>query len=130
MRNVNAETNKSNIGSGKRGLTALLIAQFMGAANDNILKMLLSFAVVNGIWQGKLGQGGQGLIALCLFVPFIFFSGWAGPLADRHSKRTNYVSKHTTIPGRMLLNRRKIRIKNIKTMVVLLALHVGPYHPC
>ena len=88
MRNVNAETNKSNIGSGKRGLTALLIAQFMGAANDNILKMLLSFAVVNGIWQGKLGQGGQGLIALCLFVPFILFSGWAGPLADRHSKRT------------------------------------------
>jgi len=71
-----------------RGLTALLVAQFMGAANDNILKTLLGFAVVRGMWEGKLGEGGQGLIALCLFVPFILFSGWAGPLADRYSKRT------------------------------------------
>jgi acyl-[acyl-carrier-protein]-phospholipid O-acyltransferase/long-chain-fatty-acid--[acyl-carrier-protein] ligase len=72
----------------RRGLTALLIAQFMGAANDNILKTLLGFAVVRGMWAGKLGEGGQGLIALCLFVPFILFSGWAGPLADKHSKRS------------------------------------------
>jgi len=71
-----------------RGLTALLVAQFMGAANDNILKTLLGFAVVRGMWEGKLGEGGQGLIALCLFVPFILFSGWAGPLADRYSKRS------------------------------------------
>jgi len=72
----------------RRGLSALLIAQFMGAANDNILKTLLGFAVVRGMWAGKLGEGGQGLIALCLFVPFILFSGWAGPIADRYSKRT------------------------------------------
>ena len=72
----------------KKGLTALLVAQFMGAANDNILKAILGFAVITeGIWAGKLGEGGQGLIALCLFVPFILFSGWAGPFADRHSKR-------------------------------------------
>ena len=61
----------------------------MGAANDNILKALLGFAVVKGgMWAGSLGQGGQGLIALCLFIPFVLFSGWAGPLADRYSKRT------------------------------------------
>ena len=72
----------------RRGLTALLVAQFMGAANDNILKTLLGFAVIRGMWEGKLGEGGQGLIALCLFVPFILFSGWAGPIADRYSKRT------------------------------------------
>ena len=72
----------------RRGLTALLIAQFMGAANDNILKTLLGFAVVRGMWEGKLGEGGQGLIALCLFVPFVLFSGWAGPIADRYSKRS------------------------------------------
>jgi acyl-[acyl-carrier-protein]-phospholipid O-acyltransferase/long-chain-fatty-acid--[acyl-carrier-protein] ligase len=75
-------------GNRKNGLSALLVAQFMGAANDNILKTLLSFAVVRGIWEGRLGEGGQGLVALCLFVPFILFSGWAGPLADRYSKRT------------------------------------------
>jgi MFS family permease len=72
----------------RHGLSALLISQFMGAANDNILKTLLGFAVVRGMWEGKLGEGGQGLIALCLFVPFIVFSGWAGPIADRYSKRS------------------------------------------
>ena len=73
----------------KRGLTALLVAQFMGAANDNILKALLGFAVIKGgMWAGLLGEGGQGLIALCLFVPFVVFSGWAGPIADKFSKRS------------------------------------------
>ncbi len=81
------KNNITNTGK-KRGLTALLIAQFMGAANDNILKTLLSFAVVRGMWGGNLGEGGQGLVALCLFVPFILFSGWAGPLSDRYSKKT------------------------------------------
>ncbi len=83
---INSQTCK--LVQSHRGLTALLIAQFMGAANDNILKTLLGFAVVRGMWEGKLGEGGQGLIALCLFVPFILFSGWAGPLADRYSKRS------------------------------------------
>ena len=78
--------------STKRGLVSLLVAQFMGAANDNILKTLLSIAVVRGMCEGKLGEGGQGLIALCLFVPFIIFSGWAGPLSDKFSKRTIAVS--------------------------------------
>jgi MFS family permease len=83
----------------RRGLSALLVAQFMGAANDNILKTLLGFAVVRGMWAGKLGEGGQGLIALCLFVPFIIFSGWAGPIADRYSKRSiSVLMKWVEIP--------------------------------
>jgi len=89
----------------QRGLTALLVAQFMGAANDNILKTILGFAVVTGgIWEGKLGEeGGQGLIALCLFVPFILFSGWAGPVADKFSKKIISVSmKWFEIPIAMM----------------------------
>ena len=85
---LRVSTENTIVGSGNKGLIALLVAQFMGAANDNILKTLLGFFVVRGMWEGKLGQGGQGIIALCLFVPFIFFSGWAGPLADRFSKRS------------------------------------------
>jgi acyl-[acyl-carrier-protein]-phospholipid O-acyltransferase/long-chain-fatty-acid--[acyl-carrier-protein] ligase len=85
---LGVSTENTIVGSGNKGLIALLVAQFMGAANDNILKTLLGFFVVRGMWEGKLGQGGQGIIALCLFVPFIFFSGWAGPLADRFSKRS------------------------------------------
>ncbi len=83
-----APTGGGEIGGGRGGLSVLLTVQFMGAANDNILKGLLSFSVIRGIWAGRLGDGGQGLIALCLFVPFILFSGWAGPLADQQSKRS------------------------------------------
>ena len=55
------------------------------------------------MWEGKLGQGGQGLIALCLFVPFILFSGWAGPLADRYSKRSiSVLMKWVEIPLAMI----------------------------
>lgn len=86
MFEVNKDTKIAS--SGTKGLIALLVAQFMGAANDNILKMLLTFFVLRGMWEGILGTGGHAKIALCLFVPFILFSGWAGPLADRFSKRT------------------------------------------
>ncbi|MDP6601248.1 MAG: hypothetical protein QGH76_03005, partial [Phycisphaerales bacterium] len=48
------------IGGGRGGLSVLLTVQFMGAANDNILKGLLSFSVIRGIWAGRLGDGGQG----------------------------------------------------------------------
>jgi acyl-[acyl-carrier-protein]-phospholipid O-acyltransferase/long-chain-fatty-acid--[acyl-carrier-protein] ligase len=71
-----------------RGFAALLLTQFFGAVNDNLLKGVLSFAVAaGGLWAGRLGDGGQGYVGLCLTVPFIVFSGFAGQLADRISKR-------------------------------------------
>ncbi len=75
-----------------QGFLSLLSTQFLGAANDNILKQVLVFMVATGIWSGSLaegglGEGGQSLPALCLTIPFILFSGMAGQLADRFSKR-------------------------------------------
>ena len=70
------------------GFSALIVTQFFGAANDNILKGVLGFAVASGgIWAASLGEGGQGWVGLCLTLPFILFSGWAGQIADRISKR-------------------------------------------
>ncbi len=66
---------------------SLVVTQFLGAANDNILKTILVFAVVDGLWRGRLGQGGQGIVSLCMFLPFILLSGYAGQFADRNSKR-------------------------------------------
>ena len=74
----------------KRGFLALIFTQFFGAANDNILKMVLTYMVIDGAWAGKLGSGGQGIVGLCFTVPFILLSGYAGQFADRNSKR--YVS--------------------------------------
>lgn len=71
-----------------RGFLSLVATQFFGAANDNIIKGMLTFMVISGgIWEGQLGAGGQGIAGMCLSVPFILLSGYAGQLADRFSKR-------------------------------------------
>jgi len=71
-----------------RGFLSLVTTQFFGAANDNIIKGMLTFMVISGgIWEGQLGAGGQGIAGMCLSVPFILLSGYAGQLADRFSKR-------------------------------------------
>ncbi len=72
----------------KRGFLSLMATQFFGAANDNILKTVLTYMVVDGAWRGELGTGGQGLIGVCFTAPFILLSGYAGQLADRFSKRS------------------------------------------
>lgn len=72
----------------KRGFFSLTLAQFFGAANDNLLKTLLVFSVASGgVWYGPLGDGGPAYVGLCLTIPFIFLSGYAGQLADRYSKQ-------------------------------------------
>lgn len=71
-----------------RGFMSLVATQFFGAANDNIIKGVLTFMVITGgIWAGKLGPGGQAIAGMCLSVPFILLSGYAGQLADRYSKQ-------------------------------------------
>jgi MFS family permease len=83
----------------KPGFLALIVTQFFGAANDNILKGVLTFMVVDGLWSGQLGTGGQSFVGICFTVPFILLSGYAGQLADRYSKRTvSIVFKCAEIP--------------------------------
>ena len=79
---------KSNLFN--RGFLSLLVTQFFGAANDNILKGVLIYMVIDGAWAGRLGSGGQGLVSICFTLPFIVLSGYAGQFADRNSKQ--YVS--------------------------------------
>jgi acyl-[acyl-carrier-protein]-phospholipid O-acyltransferase/long-chain-fatty-acid--[acyl-carrier-protein] ligase len=70
-----------------RGFLSLIVTQFFGAANDNILKGVLIYMVIDGSWAGQLGPGGQGIISICFTLPFILLSGYAGQFADRNSKR-------------------------------------------
>lgn len=69
------------------GFIGLMITQFFGAMNDNILKVVLTFMVIDGAWKGELGDGGQGIVSVCFTVPFMLLSGFAGQVADKHSKR-------------------------------------------
>ncbi len=72
----------------KRGFLSLLASQFFGAMNDNIIKGILTFMVIDGAWAGELGKGGQGIVGVCFTIPFILLSGYAGQVADRYSKRS------------------------------------------
>jgi len=67
------------------GLTALNITQFLGAMNDNILKLLIIFFLID-----QQGDQRAGIITACagiaFVLPFLLFSAPAGCLADRYSK--------------------------------------------
>ena len=82
----------------KPGFLGLLTTQFFGAMNDNVLKGVLTFMVIDGVWEGKL-PGGQGFVGVCFTVPFILLSGFAGQVADRHSKsRVAFWAKVAEVP--------------------------------
>jgi MFS family permease len=75
------------------GMTA---TQFLGAFNDNLFKQLLlllsvpAAAAANSAGASS-ATGGEDLQWVAMFVfalPFVMFSGFAGFLSDRHSKRT------------------------------------------
>ena len=74
-----------------RGFSALMVIQFFGSMNDNILRGVITLGVATGgIWAAStLGTyGGTSVVGLCLTVPFLLFSGWGGQVADRWSKRS------------------------------------------
>ena len=86
-----------------RGFMALVLTQFFGATNDNILKGVLIYMVIDGSWTGQLGVGGQGVVSLCLTLPFLLLSGFGGQVADRHSKRNiSVLMKLAEIPIALL----------------------------
>lgn len=65
------------------GFWGLVGTQFLGAFNDNLFKQILLLLFVEIPRLGDL----QWLATLTFSVPFIVFSGYAGYLSDRYSKR-------------------------------------------
>ena len=71
-----------------RGFISLLVTQFFGVVNDNLLKQVLTFGLaMAGVWKGALGEGGHSWVAVALVLPFLLFGAIAGQLADRYSKQ-------------------------------------------
>jgi MFS family permease len=72
------------------GFLAFFWTQFLGAFNDNFLKIVVSFVALN------LATGASAnyveLIAFLFILPSALFSGYAGHLADVYSKRTILVT--------------------------------------
>ncbi|MSO50595.1 MAG: MFS transporter, partial [Acidobacteria bacterium] len=67
----------------RSGAHAFLWTQFLGAFNDNIFKIVVSFIAMD-----TLGPVDGVVFTGAVFIlPFFLFSGYAGHLADVHSKR-------------------------------------------
>jgi predicted MFS family arabinose efflux permease len=68
------------------GMTA---TQFLGAFNDNVFKQLVLLICVGYVAEHNLKSDPYQTVAQAMFaVPFVLFSGFAGWLSDRNSKRT------------------------------------------
>ena len=66
------------------GIRAFLWTQFLGAFNDNVFRIIVSFYAMRVLGPGR----GIPLAAAIFVLPFLLFSGWSGHLADAYSKRT------------------------------------------
>ncbi len=73
-----------------RSFWGLNLTQFLGAFNDNLFKQLVLLLCLDRVLSG--GRDQQGLAMILFAWPFIAFSGYAGFLSDRFSKRTIIVT--------------------------------------
>jgi MFS family permease len=73
-----------------RSFWGMTITQFLGAFNDNLFKQLVLLLSITGVDNALKGEAldSQWLPMLMFAVPFLLFTGYAGYLADRFSKRT------------------------------------------
>ena len=69
-----------------RGFQAFLSTQFLGAFNDNVFKIAVSYLAMSAA-AGSGGSGYLTAVGAVFILPFLLFSGYAGQLADRFSKR-------------------------------------------
>ncbi|MFQ5929465.1 MAG: MFS transporter, partial [Acidobacteriota bacterium] len=69
------------------GLQPFLWTQFLGALNDNVLRMVVSLLAADLAVSTGGGSGYLSLVGAVFILPFFLFSGYAGHSADVFSKR-------------------------------------------
>jgi acyl-[acyl-carrier-protein]-phospholipid O-acyltransferase / long-chain-fatty-acid--[acyl-carrier-protein] ligase len=69
------------------GLPSFLWAQFLGAFNDNLFKVIVSMLVIHLNTGASAGRD-LSFVGVIFVLPFLLCSGYAGQLADIQSKRT------------------------------------------
>ncbi len=71
----------------QKGFKSYLWAEFLAILTENIYKMTLIFLAGHLIAEGLSKNAKISIISGLFMVPFLFFSGWGGYLADRYAKR-------------------------------------------
>lgn len=70
----------------RRSIVALLHAQFLGAFNDHLFKMIVSLIAITAAIEAGAGSAYLSIVTAIYISPYILFSGYAGYLADRYDK--------------------------------------------
>jgi MFS family permease len=71
--------NKNN----KRSFWALIVSQFFGAFNDNVLKILAALLVIKWVEDPIVENNWKTVSMVVVGAPFILFSLVAGRMADK-----------------------------------------------
>ncbi|HPB99584.1 MAG TPA: MFS transporter, partial [Polyangiaceae bacterium] len=100
-----------------RSFQGHVATQFFGAFNDNLFKQLILFLAARELFPGQDKQG----IAFAVFsLPFVLFSGVAGDLSERFSKRTIIVLMKVAEIGIMLAGAVALQQRAWTAMLVVL----------
>src|SRR5713101_1046211 len=75
-------------GNWRLGFWSLIVTQFQGAFNDNALKFLVIYLIVEHDFPTAMRDKLVLLVGALFALPYILFSLAGGYLADRHSKRS------------------------------------------
>jgi acyl-[acyl-carrier-protein]-phospholipid O-acyltransferase/long-chain-fatty-acid--[acyl-carrier-protein] ligase len=86
---------------GDSSFWGMLATQFLGAFNDNLFKQLVLLLSIQAALGGASDR--QGLAMFVFAAPFLAFTGYAGYLADRLSKRSIVVACKVAEIGIMAL---------------------------
>lgn len=111
---------RSLLGDGR--FEGFLWAQFLGAFNDNVYKMIVSFTAVRMALNTATSGRYLALAGAVFIFPFILFSGYAGQLADRYSKtRILQITKSLEVVT-MLLGIAALTAGNLNLLLAVLFL--------
>jgi acyl-[acyl-carrier-protein]-phospholipid O-acyltransferase/long-chain-fatty-acid--[acyl-carrier-protein] ligase len=105
------------------GFSWMLLAQFLGALNDNIYRWSITFFALDLARRPGTGLNPEVLIAaigVALMSPFLIFSNYAGQLADRYSKRSVLIATKSLEIIAMVAALGAFFIGNITAMIVVL----------
>ncbi|MGH7798408.1 MAG: acyl-[ACP]--phospholipid O-acyltransferase [Candidatus Binatia bacterium] len=112
------------------GFFGFFSTQFLGAFNDNFLKIVVSFVALDLAVHG--GPGYVEIIAFLFILPSALFSGYAGHLADVYSKRTILVAVKVCEIVIMVLAIATFFTGHLESMLVivfLMGLHAAFFSP-
>jgi acyl-[acyl-carrier-protein]-phospholipid O-acyltransferase / long-chain-fatty-acid--[acyl-carrier-protein] ligase len=112
------------------GFFAFFCTQFLGAFNDNFLKIVVSFVALDLAVHG--GPGYVEVIAFLFILPSALVSGYAGHLADVYSKRTILVAVKVFEVAVMVLAIAAFFSGHLESMLVLvflMGLHAAFFSP-